>query len=230
MELNQRERCLPELKQQWRCIKLEAKRVLSEHHQAVFQTGDVPKPPSPCKDVTDVVEMIPLEFEEDTNEFDSNSTFPEFRVVVDWEGDSSHAPDLPRGEEALEVDCEVISNDKTGGVEKSAPSTPSIGKETPPAVECVGRFKRKRQLLNESEDYKLSIKKIAEERSAVFIKQQEEKHLLKIRNLEQENEIKMKEHQMRMKNLEEEREHKQKEHSVKMEILLLKKSALLKKL
>ncbi|XP_067001095.2 uncharacterized protein [Anabrus simplex] len=74
MELNQQERCLPELKQ-WRCMKLEAKRVLSEHRQAVSQTGGEPKPPSPCKDVTDVVEMIPLEFQEDMNEF--NGTFPE---------------------------------------------------------------------------------------------------------------------------------------------------------
>ncbi|XP_068082403.1 uncharacterized protein [Anabrus simplex] len=134
MELNQRERCLPELKQQWRCIKLESKKVLSEYRQAVFQTGGGPKPPSPCKDATDVVEMIPLEFEEDTNEFDSNGTFPEVKVVLDWEGDSSHAPDLPRSKEALEVACEDISNDKTSSVEKSAPSTPSIGKETPPPV------------------------------------------------------------------------------------------------
>ncbi|XP_068083474.1 uncharacterized protein [Anabrus simplex] len=171
--------------------------------------------------------MIPLEFEEDTNEFDSNGTFREVKVVLDWEGDYSHARDLPRGEEALEVACEDISNDKTSSVEKSAPSPPSIGKETPPPVERERRFKRKRQLLNESEDYKLSIKKIAEERSAVLIKLQEEEHLSKIRNLEQENEVRMKEHQMQM-NVEEEREQKQKEHSLKMEIFLLKKRVLLK--
>ncbi|XP_068083587.1 uncharacterized protein [Anabrus simplex] len=164
--------------------------------------------------------MIPLEFEEDTNEFDSNDTFPEVKVVLDWEGDYSHARDLPRGEEALEVACEDISNDKTSSVEKSAPSPSSIGKETPPPVERERRFKRKRQLLNESEDYKLSIKKIAEERSAVLTKLQEEEHLLKMRNLQQENEVRMKEHQMQMKNLEEEREQKQKEHSLKTEILL----------
>ncbi|KAJ4425478.1 hypothetical protein ANN_28094, partial [Periplaneta americana] len=71
-ELNVRDRTLTELKQQWRCMKLDAKKSVSMYRQAIHQTGGGPKPPSPSNDVAEVMEMIPLEFEVDENEFDSD--------------------------------------------------------------------------------------------------------------------------------------------------------------
>ncbi|KAJ9596412.1 hypothetical protein L9F63_012575 [Diploptera punctata] len=68
-ELSKRERSLKEIKQQWRCLKLQAKKSLSDHKLAIYKTGGGPKTISPPEEFT---ELIPLEFVEDHNEYDSN--------------------------------------------------------------------------------------------------------------------------------------------------------------
>ncbi|XP_034839884.1 uncharacterized protein [Maniola hyperantus] len=57
---------------QWKLIKLSSKKELSIYRQQLIKTGGGPKPPSPTPETLEVIEMIPQEFEIDSNEFDSD--------------------------------------------------------------------------------------------------------------------------------------------------------------
>ncbi|XP_026327294.1 uncharacterized protein LOC113238760 [Hyposmocoma kahamanoa] len=73
MNLNSRERDLAEIKQQWRTMKLDAKKNMSQVKTSIKCTGGGPKPPSPDPETIDILSMIPQEFETDSNIFDSDS-------------------------------------------------------------------------------------------------------------------------------------------------------------
>ncbi|GBP60756.1 hypothetical protein EVAR_41095_1 [Eumeta japonica] len=70
--MNSRERSIVEIKQQWRTIKLEAKTKLSSYKKECSGTGGGPKPPSPDPETNEILEMIPQEFEMDSNNLDSD--------------------------------------------------------------------------------------------------------------------------------------------------------------
>ncbi|KAJ4438323.1 hypothetical protein ANN_14265 [Periplaneta americana] len=130
-ELNERERSLQEVKQQWRCMKLHA----ISHYLYIgkpFPGG--PKPPSPSKEVVELVEMIPLEFQEDFNEYDSNR--PPTNVMTE-------VPETER-EQSCEVPCR------------------------PESTSAV--------LIEDEDDSRKRIAKLAEERSKVLLEQQEAEH------------------------------------------------------
>ncbi|CAK1592299.1 unnamed protein product [Parnassius mnemosyne] len=72
-ELNSRVRELAEVKQQWRTMKLDAKKNMSQVKTSIKCTGGGPKPLSPDPETIDILSMIPQEFETDSNVFDSDS-------------------------------------------------------------------------------------------------------------------------------------------------------------
>lgn len=66
-ELNSRERDVAEVKQQWRTMKLDAKKNMSEVKMSMKCTGGGPKAPSPELETIEILSMIPQEFETDSN-------------------------------------------------------------------------------------------------------------------------------------------------------------------
>ncbi|KAJ9591278.1 hypothetical protein L9F63_002181 [Diploptera punctata] len=98
-ELSERERSFNEIKQQWRCLKIQAKKSLSDHKRDIYKTGGDPKPISPPEEVA---ELIPLEFEEDHKEYDSNGI-----VITDFSTESSNH------ELNEEMDVEILPLDFT---------------------------------------------------------------------------------------------------------------------
>lgn len=54
---------------QWKLIKLNLEKEVSTYRRKAFKTGGGPKPPSPSADTLEILEMIPQEFEVDSNEF-----------------------------------------------------------------------------------------------------------------------------------------------------------------
>lgn len=67
-----------QLKNQWKCLKLNSKKELSQYRRDCVKTGGGPKPPSPSKDIFEVAEMIPQEFEVDFNKFDCDGDKVQF--------------------------------------------------------------------------------------------------------------------------------------------------------
>jgi hypothetical protein len=62
-----------ELKQQWRTLKLDAKRSASNYKRSLKKTGGGMKPLSPDPSPQEIINMVPQEFVEDNNEFDSDT-------------------------------------------------------------------------------------------------------------------------------------------------------------
>lgn len=63
-------RGLNHIQQQWRTMKLEAKRGISNYKASLKKTGGGEKPPSPKADHLIIVDILPQEFEESNNLFD----------------------------------------------------------------------------------------------------------------------------------------------------------------
>lgn len=68
--MNSKVRELNQLKQQWRTMKLEAKRGISQYKSSLKKTGGGEKPPSPKADHVVILELLPQEFEEGSNCYD----------------------------------------------------------------------------------------------------------------------------------------------------------------
>lgn len=61
-----------QIQQQWKTMKMEAKKALSEHRRVIGQTGGGPRPQSPNPEHVVMQGLLPHEFVEDYNIFDSN--------------------------------------------------------------------------------------------------------------------------------------------------------------
>lgn len=71
--MNNTHRSIAEIKQQWRTIKLDAKKRVSTYRRECKQTGGGTKPESPNPATEELVRLLPQEFEEGVNEFDSDA-------------------------------------------------------------------------------------------------------------------------------------------------------------
>ncbi|XP_069687090.1 uncharacterized protein [Periplaneta americana] len=93
------------------------------NRQAISRTGGGPKLPSPSKEVVELVELIPFEFQEDFNEYDSNG--PPTNVMTE-------VPET-EGEQSCEVPCRpestfvvLIEDENVEILLTSAPATPKV--------------------------------------------------------------------------------------------------------
>ncbi|XP_069704280.1 uncharacterized protein [Periplaneta americana] len=195
-------------------MKLHAKKSLSLHRQAISRTGGGPKPPSPSKEVVELVELIPLEFQEVFNEYDSNGPPTNVKTEVpETEGEQScEVPCRPESTSAVLIEDENVEILLT-----SAPATPKVVNDE----KC-----RKRKISKDEDDSRKRIAKLAGERSKVLLEQQEAEHKKKMEILDAELKMKIDEHNERMRILRQETEI----NSIKHEILNIKKQCLLKKL
>ncbi|XP_069704281.1 uncharacterized protein [Periplaneta americana] len=97
-------------------MKLHAKKSLSLHRQAISRTGGGPKPPSPSKEVVELVELIPLEFQEVFNEYDSNGPPTNVKTEVpETEGEQScEVPCRPESTSAVLIEMESSASRTSG--------------------------------------------------------------------------------------------------------------------
>lgn len=62
-------------------MKLEAKKSFSDYKKSCKLTGGGEKPPSPNQDTQNILSLIPQEFEEDENVFDSDGLLHQVSYV-----------------------------------------------------------------------------------------------------------------------------------------------------
>ncbi|XP_069674467.1 uncharacterized protein [Periplaneta americana] len=224
-QLNVRHRNLMELKQQWRCIKMEAKKSTSMN-QAIQDPGGEPKPPSSNKDmpVVEIMEMIPLKFEVDENEFNTDCLQP----ITDTTPVYADC-----GRETIEEaePCSSSQLNSCSEVQGTSLASEDPIEENIPPTDRKQKCSRRRQLFQEDE-CRISTQQVAEKKSEMLT-QQEKEHLKRMANLEKEMDMKELEHEERMRNIREEMGMRRKEHEdrlrinqLKYEILYLKKKLL----
>ncbi|XP_045505310.1 uncharacterized protein LOC123701795 [Colias croceus] len=88
-ELNNKPRTIIEIKQQWRIAKSDAKQKFSIYKNARSETGGGPKPPISDPVTSQMIDMIPKEFEVDFNHFDSDG------IIVELQDNKKGACEAP---------------------------------------------------------------------------------------------------------------------------------------
>ncbi|PSN44516.1 hypothetical protein C0J52_23812 [Blattella germanica] len=124
-----KELSVKEIKQQWKCMKLEAKNALSNYNRA----GGGSKPPSPTAETIEILQLIPLEFDTDINQYDSNSQ--SLMATEEVAAVEQHS-EIPATVEVV-YDTDIDS-------QATLPSTSGIGS-------------RKRKIINNEDEYKKAI-------------------------------------------------------------------------
>ncbi|CAK1588985.1 unnamed protein product [Parnassius mnemosyne] len=208
-ELNSRVRELAEVKQQWRTMKLDAKKNMSQVKTSIKCTGGGPKPLSPDPETIDILSMIPQEFETDSNVFDSDSiTNP---VVQSQEQSLVNTPTQ---------DYFITPGDNNENVQENITPLPL---KMPTEI-----VRRKRKLtFNDVNDNKYTAKReerdLTRERNHILVSCIKEEHGLKMKNMLEAHNFIKEEHNLKIQQMLLEKEETQlRVEKLKLEILLLK--------
>ncbi|GBP82669.1 Esterase FE4 [Eumeta japonica] len=179
--MNSRERSsIIEIKQQWRTTKLEAKKKLSSYKKECSGTGGGPKPPSPDSETNEILEIIPQEFEVDSNKFDSDSL-------------SLQNKDLEEICQTKDAEIKTVDSDQiiiTPVTSKGTTSRYRLYNTIPSKVKAS-----KRKL-------PLGVNELATQRTKVLTNCIESEHTLKIEQMRESHEWGKREHELRAKETE----------------------------
>ncbi|KAL0895278.1 hypothetical protein ABMA27_011427 [Loxostege sticticalis] len=184
-ELNQQERSLLEIKQQWRSMKVDAKKQLGAYKKALKSTGGGGRPPSPDETTIKIMEMVPLEFEEGENMFDSDT-------ITQKENQKSNQPEI--------VIEDINDIDLMTEIDKPVDDTHTPLK----SIENVSRNQlkiKKRSTENVSNQKEKKNESAKSHRDTAIIKLMEEEHKLKMQQMKEAHKWAKEIHELKMKKI-----------------------------